>query len=163
MRDQAAFLTLRQELDGDFKEIMRIQELNRRAWDRIEAGAKDLLDYGALAYTIHTLYGVFENYFLRIAKFFENNLPSDHWHKTLVERMALEIPGLRPALLPDDAVKKDVMQVLKFRHKFRHLYGEDLDSGQTSRVQEHLVRFLDVFPEIHAAYCVKLEQISERL
>jgi hypothetical protein len=163
MRDQAAFLALVAELEGDYREIFRVREHNLRAWGRIEAGADDILDYGALAYTIHTLYGILENYFLRISKFFENNLPSDSWHKALVERMALDIGGVRPALLPDGAGKKDLLELLKFRHKFRHLYGEDLDPEQTSRVQRHLTAFLELFPEIHQNYCRKLKQIGEAL
>lgn len=57
MRDREAFLTLIEELRGDYAEIQRLAGLNRRAWDRIEGGSEDVLDYGALAYTIHTLYG----------------------------------------------------------------------------------------------------------
>ena len=49
---------------------------NRRALERIEHGAVDVLDWGALGFTIHTLYGVFENYMLKI-------------------------PDIRPALLDD--------------------------------------------------------------
>jgi hypothetical protein len=163
MRDKAAFLTLQQELEGDFTEVRRVQEHNLRAWGRIEAGAQDLLDYGALAYTIHTLYGVLENYFLRIAKFFENNLPADTWHRTLVERMALDIPGIRLALIPDGRVKDAILQVQKIRHKFLNLHGEDLDPLQTSRIQEHLSAFLAAFPDIHRSYCLKLKQIAEQL
>ena len=36
----------------------------KRAWSRIEHGARDVLDYAALAFTIHAVYGVLENYFL---------------------------------------------------------------------------------------------------
>lgn len=163
MKDRAAFLTLIAELEGDYREVFRVREHNLRAWGRIEAGADDVVDYGALAFTIHTLYGVLENYFLRISKFFENNLPTDGWHKALVERMALDIEGLRPALLSDGEGKEDLLSVLKFRHKFCHLYGEDLDPEQTSRVQMHLTGFLELFPEIHRTYCKKLKQIGEEL
>lgn len=93
MKSYAAFLTLIEELKGDAEEIERLKERNRRAWKRIESGADDVIDYGALAYTIHTIYGVLENYFLRISKFFENDLPRDSWHKTLVEVLHV-FPGL---------------------------------------------------------------------
>ncbi len=60
---------------------------------------QDDLDWAALGYTLHVLYTSMENYFLRISKFFENDLPRDARHKELLERMELEIPGIRPALL----------------------------------------------------------------
>ena len=55
MRTQEAFLTLIQELNGDISEIERLKAMNTRAWERIEAGSTDVLDYGALAFTIHTI------------------------------------------------------------------------------------------------------------
>ncbi len=161
MRNREAFLTLIEELKGDFSEIERLAGHNRRAWERVEGGSVDVLDYGALAYTIHTLYGVLENYFLRISKFFENNLPSQGWHKALVERMALDIPGVRPPLMTSREWKQDVLTVLRFRHKFRHLYGEDLDPAQTAAVQGALFRLLEGFPEIHETYCEKLRALAE--
>lgn len=163
MKTYAAFLTLIEELKGDAEEIERLKEHNRRAWKRIESGADDVIDYGALAYTIHTIYGVLENYFLRISKFFENYLPRDSWHKTLVERMALDIPEVRPALITEDGFKDRVLEILKFRHKFRNLYGEDLDSDKMIEVQKTLNEVLHVFPGLHREYCEKLKSIAERL
>ena len=163
MRTYEAFLTLIEELHGDMAEITRLQSHNSRAWDRVESGAIDMLDFGALAYTIHTIYGVLENYFLRISKFFENNLPRDSWHKTLVERMALNIPGVRPAFIPDNAVRNKILELLRFRHKFRNLYGEDLKPDKTTEVQGQLVEVLNVFSELHRDYCQKLKRIAELL
>lgn len=163
MRTKEAFLTLIQELEGDMAELERLRNTNQRARERIEAGADDVLDYGALAFTIHTIYGIMENYFLRVSKFFENNLPSDGWHKALVERMALDIPGLRPMLIGDRKTKEDIMEILRFRHKFRNLYGEDLKPDKTAAVQKTLETVLDAFPELHVRFCGRLRAIADRL
>ncbi|MCA1949980.1 MAG: hypothetical protein LDL24_05390 [Treponema sp.] len=53
----------------------------------------------ALGYTIHNIYGVMENACLRIARFFENGLNQNSWHRELLDRMIIEIPGVRQALL----------------------------------------------------------------
>jgi hypothetical protein len=161
MKTYEGVLTLIEELKGDMDELERLRDLNKRAWVRIENGADDVLDFGALAYTIHTIYGVIENYFLRISKFFENSLPPDSWHKTLVERMALNIPGVRPAFIHDKDALKRMMDLLRFRHKFRNLYGEDLDPERTKDVQRNLEEVLSVFPGLHREYCHKLKQIAE--
>lgn len=163
MRTKEAFLTLVQELEGDMVELERLLKTNQRARERIDAGADDVLDYGALAFTIHTIYGVLENYFLRISKFFENNLPADSWHKALVERMALDIPWVRPALITDRQVKEDILEILRFRHKFRNLYGEDLKPGKTMEVQETLESVFAVFPGVHTQYRDRLTAIAEKL
>lgn len=163
MRTRESLLTLMQELKGDMVELARLGELNKRALERIEVGAKDVLDYGALAFTIHNLYGVIENYFLRISKFFENTLPPDSWHKTLVDRMALDIPGLRPALIIDTELKSQIMELLKFRHKVRNLYGEDLKPEKTMVVEDVARRVIENFRSVHEEFLKKLGRISEKL
>lgn len=163
MRTREAFLTLMQELDGDISEIKRLEAINIRAWVRIKEGATDILDYGALAFTIHNIYSVLENYFLRISRFFENNLPADSWHKTLIERMALEIPSVRPALIDDNELKNLIIELLRFRHKFRNLYGENLKPENTAAVQRTLTNVLKELPDVHGMFRAKLSQIAEKL
>jgi hypothetical protein len=75
------------ELDKEYRSIGENWELNRQAWERIQNGAKHVLDWSALGYTLHIVYTAMENYFLRISKVFENNLPRESWHKELLERM----------------------------------------------------------------------------
>jgi hypothetical protein len=163
MRTYEGFLALFQELDGDVIELARVGERNQRAWERIKMGARDPIDWGALGFTIHTAYGVIENYFLRVSKFFENGLPSGSWHKALVDKMVLDIPGLRPALLTTDADRWDVVELLKFRHRIRNLYGEDLDPAKTEAIQCIAEALFGRFPSIHGAFREKLSAIAERL
>jgi hypothetical protein len=61
------------------------------------------------------MYGVIENYCLRVAKFFENGLGRDSWHKELLRRMTMEIETVRPALL-DQATYQLVDELRSFRH-----------------------------------------------
>jgi len=163
MRTRESFLTLITELEGDYGELRRIIVLNDRGWKRIVSGADDPLDWGALGFTLHNMYGVLENYFLRISKFFENSLPSDRWHKALVEKMSLEIPGVRPALLRDPEERREVLELLKFRHRLRNLYGEDLDSGKTSEVQAIAHDLTVRFSGIHEDFLRKLRSMAESL
>lgn len=124
---------------------------------------RDYLDWGALALTLHTAYGVIENYFLRISKYFENNLPVERWHKALVEKMALDIPGLRPAFLADEKIRDQAVELLKFRHRVRNLYGEEFDPAKTEAIQGIAMEFFPAFRAAHAAYVAKLTAIAEAL
>ena len=161
VRTYESFATLVAELEGDSVELQRVLQHNTRAWDRIEAGANDPVDWGALGFTIHTIYGILENYFLRVSHFFENSLPSDRWHQALVEKMTLDIPDLRPALLTDNEARRDTMEMVRFRHRLRNLYGEDLDSRKTREIQQILTRFVARFPEVHASFVHKLKEIAD--
>jgi hypothetical protein len=160
MRTYEGFLTLIAELDGDVAEIERVRGQNARAWDRIRAGADDPIDWGALGFTLHTLYGVAENYFLRVSKFFENGLPPERWHRALLEKMALDIPGLRPALFTIPAQLSDAVELMKFRHRMRNLYGEDLDPIKTGEIQMIADRFFERFPEMHRDFRERLLAIA---
>ena len=163
MKTHASFMLLVAELDGDLVEFYRIRALNIRAWDRVRSGSGDVLDYGALGYTLHSLYGIMENYFLRISKFFENNLPSAQWHRVLVERMSLEIDGVRPKLITDTESRRLVNELLKFRHRFRNLYGEDLDPVRTESVQHIAESFAERFGTIHDEFKAKMITIAKTL
>lgn len=163
MRTRESLLVLIRELDGDMTEIKRLLVRNRTAWERIEAGADDPVDWGALGFTIQTLYGVLENYFLRISKYFENNLPPDRWHQALVEKMTIDVPDLRPALIPSRDRYNQARELLRFRHRLRNLYGEDLDPHKTRDIQRTLDGFFSEFPSLHADFTTKLRSIADAL
>ncbi|NUO81632.1 hypothetical protein HUU05_16295 [candidate division KSB1 bacterium] len=48
------------------------------------------------------------------------------WHAALLSSMQLEIPQIRPAVVSRETAKQ-LKTFLDFRHKFRHLYGFDLE------------------------------------
>jgi hypothetical protein len=163
MRTYASLQALIQELETDAQEIARVRSRNETAWERIRQGANDPVDWGALGFTIQTLYGVLENYFLRISTYFENNLPGDRWHMGLVEKMRLDIPNVRPAFLETDEQLRQVKQILRFRHRLRHLYGEDLDPARTREIQEVVESFFQTFPALHRRFIARLRSIADAL
>ena len=67
---------------------------------------------GALAvvigYGFHNFYTGLEEIFLRIAETFENQIPSDRWHAGLLQRMTIEISGIRPAVLSNDVFENSM-------------------------------------------------------
>ena len=160
MRSRESTLALKAELQGDIKQLERVLIHNHKAWERIEAGADDYVDWGALALTLHTAYGVMESYFLRVSKYFENNLPSDRWHKALLEKMTLEIAGLRPALIESESMKAHTVELLKFRHRIRNLYGEEIDPEKTKAIQETAMELFPSFVKAHTAFITKLDAIA---
>jgi hypothetical protein len=163
MRTYESMRALIQELEGNAAEIARVLEHNRRAQARISAGADDPVDWGALGFTSQTLYGVLENYFLRISKYFENKLPGDRWYTALVEKMSLDIPGVRPSFFTEKQHEQQVREIVRFRHRLRNLYGEDLNPRKTAEIQKTVEAFFDEFPGLHARFIETLKGVADAL
>ncbi len=83
-------------------------------------------DRGAIGYLLHSFYNGCENIFNSIARFFENDLGPQSWHRDLLKRIKLEIPGFRPKLI-DEELYLLLDDFRAFRHKFRYSYSFELD------------------------------------
>jgi hypothetical protein len=150
------------ELAADAQDLRGLVVENTRALGRIQLGANDSLDWSALGYTIHNIYGVIENYCLRIAKFFENGIAQDWWHKELLRRMTLSIGDLRPALLDNEALLL-IDELRSFRHLFRNLYARPLDPERMRLVQAKVKPATEAFLKAHEVYVLKLSTIAMNL
>jgi hypothetical protein len=83
-------------------------------------------DRGAIGYLLHNFYNGCENIFKSIARFFENDLGPQEWHKDLLKRMKIEVAGYRPKVI-DDELFLLLDDFRAFRHKFRYAYAFELD------------------------------------
>lgn len=162
MRSKEEILQLKAELEAEFVFICECAKKNMQMTNRIRQNpAPDEFDYSALGYTLHNLYSAFENYFLRISRFFENNIPASGWHRNLIERMKLDIPGLRPALFSKEfAVKVD--ELLRFRHVFRNIYQAPLVSKKVMDVNEYAEKIDEEFKHFHQQYLDFLNKLFEK-
>lgn len=85
-------------------------------------------DVIAVAYFLHNLYSAFESIFQRVASAFENQINDQAgWHAELLQRMTLEIEGIRPAAIGANT-HKHLDELRRFRHMFRSAYRIDLDA-----------------------------------
>ena len=96
----------------------------------------DVRGLESLAYQLHNLYSAFEDLFLIIAKHFENTIEDEsRYHIELLQRMSIDIKGVRPPLL-----KRETMNWLDelraFRHVFRHAYSYEIDKKKLQIVLE---------------------------
>ena len=137
MNDATDRALLIAELNGDLEALPELLETNKKSMERIGSGATEELDYAALGYTLHNLYNLMENSFLRIAKHFENDIGSEGWHKELLHRMALSIEGIRPQVI-DGRTAEQIDELRAFRHVFRNMYRKNLDSEKLLLLQKRL-------------------------
>ena len=123
-------------LEGDFK------HLGKKNTSAIVI-AEMLVDY----------YTCTETLFLRISQFFENNLSADRWHADLLEKMTLDIDGIRIAVISDDTYRL-LTELMRFRHFKRYYFELDYDwdkldylQSKFKRLRQHLPGELQHFSE----------------
>ncbi len=126
--DTAAAATLSAIIESDLAAIARLdaqlQEIHA------SSPQPDFRDAAAMAYILHNLYNALENSFEHISRGFENNVQDvSQWHKELLSKMFLHIPGIRPAVLPSEC-RKLLNELRGFRHVFRHSYDFELDTSR---------------------------------
>lgn len=154
--------TLKAELLADRELLDELEGKYRLIHAKLAAITPDEFDYVGLAYTMVNLYNLMENYFLRIAKCFENNIDKLNWHKDLIRRMALEIDGVRPALL----TMKDVPlidELRAFRHVFRHIYQSELDLEKVMIVDSRAPKAVVAFKAAHDKFIENLDRLISLL
>jgi hypothetical protein len=96
--------------------------------------------WAAAAFEINRIYNILEKAFERLCESFENHLEkTGRYHDVLIERVTLNLKGIRPAFLPGDAVR-DVRELKGFRHLFRHAYDLDLDPVRVTAAAEIAAR-----------------------
>ena len=147
------------ELELDLVLIRRLAETNRQALERLRGSQQSEYDYAAVGYTIHNLYSAIEGYALRIAKAFENHLNERSWHRSVVQRMAVEVPEIRPRVWSLE-LTRHVDELRRFRHAFRHIYDSGLDPRKLMIAQDHVEPAVEGVITAHAAFVDELRELA---
>ena len=120
----------------------------------------DNYDKATIGYYLHNYYNGCENIFRLIARTFENNIEPQNWHRSLLERMSLEIEGIRPA-----AINEELVMLLDnfrgFRHVFRHCYSLELDWNREKIVMDQFPKTFKKFKSAINRFLGKLDKILE--
>jgi hypothetical protein len=88
------------------------------------------------AVALHHAYGAVESALERVARTLEGGVPlGADSHVALLEAMALEIEGVRPAVLSQQSLLL-LRRLLGFRHFFRHAYAVGLDAARLASLRE---------------------------
>lgn len=161
MKDSDSLRQLRSELENDFRFVERCGKEVKTFSERWDFSPEDEMAAIAAAYGLHNLYGAFEGYFLRISKHFENHLPPQNWHSELVEKMTLNIPGIRPALF-DEAYLAEVDELRRFRHVFRNLYKGRLNPEKVRLVLKICQNTVARFEPLHTRFQSWLKDLIDK-
>lgn len=123
---------MKSELEILKSEILRDMEKLERLFEKFDASYNRYQEKKEYAYLVESAFYVnqvftgFERVFRNIAVFFENTVDEKAWHKSLLDRMAIKIGSIRPAVI-SEVNHKRLDELRAFRHFFRHTYDFDLE------------------------------------
>jgi hypothetical protein len=87
---------------------------------------RDIRDAVLLADILCNTYTCIETILFRISRAFENHLDRNQWHKELLRKMCLDIPGIRRAVLSNKSYQL-LDELRRFCHFKRYYYDFDYD------------------------------------
>jgi hypothetical protein len=111
-------------------------EMVEQLFEKLDTSYKRYKEQSEYAFLVESgfymsrIYTGFERMFKNIATAFENTVDG---MKSLLDRMALDIENIRPAVISDNC-RRHLDELRTFRHFFRHTYDMDLEDEKFSVV-----------------------------
>lgn len=118
-----------ERIHQELKELRIVLTRINDGWERARRSNDDYyLD--SVALNLHGFYSGFERIFALIAETVDKEMPQgEKWHLLLLERMLVEKPGIRPAVL-SPASWKTLNELRGFRHIVRNVYTHNFDPAK---------------------------------
>lgn len=143
-------------------EVEVLDSLIRRAerfWRAAHGAAADQDAYlDAVALNLHSVYSGIERLFEMIARHVDRTVPAgEQWHRALLQQMARDLPGLRPAVI-DMASEAALEEYRRFRHLVRNLYATTL---APDRMEPLLIRLPGVWRKVRAELLAFADLLAE--
>lgn len=115
----------------------------------------------AVASILHDFYCGAERIFIRIAEELNGGIPEgENWHIQLLKDMGLEIEKVRPSVISHD-VSKRLREYLEFRHRFRNIYGFELEWEKMKGLKDGLSSVAKDFKNDLAQFLKFMEELSK--
>lgn len=120
--------------------------------DFFDRHREDILlgDWGAVSAAslgVHNVYNGIEDILMSLARDLDGSAPTGPTvHQDILDQMAAELAGCRPALLPP-ALHLELSELKGFRHLVRHKYGFDLKPEKVVDNVQRLQRAYPVFAQ----------------
>lgn len=117
---------LRALIDEHRQKLRRVLDEHRSIFEKLESGEYGLAERESAAMALHSFYTGVEFIMRALERAFgADTLKGGGWHAALLNSMSKRTPN-RPALL-SPATAAELGKYLDFRHRFRNIYGLELD------------------------------------
>ncbi|MBI3913442.1 MAG: antitoxin [Chloroflexi bacterium] len=120
-----ALIELAERIRSELKDMHKVLQRAEEESNRSRISSDDMYMDGA-ALNLHGFYSGLERLFELTANVVDGSKPqSSEWHRELLDRMAREISGIRPAVISTETL--DLLDELRrFRHLIRNVYTFNL-------------------------------------
>jgi hypothetical protein len=154
--------TLQGELGKTLARVAEIEEYYtefRRDFPPVETPRN--YDLVLLADLLTDYYTCLETGFVRISKLFENNVDEQRWHKSLLERMTVEIPTVRARVLVEDTFAC-LDEIMRFRHFRRYYFDRRYERERMVLLERTFLRSLPLVRRDLQAFLGFLEELARQ-
>ncbi len=139
---KARLLSLAQRIRTELADLERTIRRAQEGWVRAQKASDDYYLDG-VALNLHGFYAGLERLFALVNSQMDRIAPQGaNWHQVLLEQMATEIPGVRPAVL-SPATRERLEEYRGFRHVVRNVYTFQFDSSRVRLLVERAPGLLD--------------------
>lgn len=163
MKKKNGTKVLQARIEAELREIKKVVDRVGNSLANVsQAVPADVVVVGFAGY-VHNFYNGVEKIFKLIAEFIDEFEPrGGAWHSDLLKQMALELQGLRPAVLTAE-LASILEDYLEFRHFFRHSYGFDLDWEELKPKAEKLKPTFDKLEAAFQQFFIFLQTASQHI
>ena len=153
---------LKADIRDEMGKIKRLYQEFVPMEEKLNLSEDNITNYDkvVIGYFMHNFYNGCENIFRTIARFFENDLSADSWHKDLLRRMTFEIEGFRPRVISEQLYLL-LDDFRGFKHKFRYTYSFELDWEREKVVARKFTKTWELMQDEMQLLIQKLESILE--
>lgn len=150
-------LPLAQRIRGEMPDLERLVQRAQEGWRRAQQSSDDFY-VDSVALNLHGLYGGLERLFTLIAASVDGTRPvGANWHQLLLQQMAVEVSGVRPAVI-SQAIYETLEDYRAFRHLVRNIYTFHFDPVRVGRLVQQAPALLDEASRELLAFADFLEQ-----
>lgn len=136
MNVASKILVLKSELNKGKSVLKKIYDFyDNYVTTEYDSQAKRMDQAIVISDLICSYYTCLETIFLRISQFFENTLSKEKWHLDLLQKMTLQIDGIRNAVILDETYN-NLVELLKFRHFKRYYFELEYDWDKLDFIQK---------------------------
>ena len=147
MNDPTELASLKGDLSKTLEKIDAIERFYQEfKCDAVLLPAGKSYDLIVLADVLVDFYTCLETGFVRISKFFENQLDPSRWHSHLIEKMTVDVAEVRPRLLGDRTYAL-LLELMKFRHFKRYYFAVAYDRDRMEYLEK---KFNEALPLVRA-------------
>jgi hypothetical protein len=136
MRETSEIVSER--IRGELADLERVVQRALGIWEKAGRFPEEMAYLEAAALNLHSFYSGLERIFNLIARHIDGWTPrGEAWHRELLERMAEDIPDIRPAVISTSLVQI-LDEFRRFRHLVRNVYTFNLDPQRMRPLMEQL-------------------------